>query len=256
LIEAGNRLGTGFYVAKNGDVVTARHVIGNIIFRVDQPQDSNVQLTDIPLVTKFTGANEENFQTGVSALEVNGDAWTADLMLIHTGHATTCWLKEADDSAISPGDHLIALGFPGLSFGSLSMYSGIVSARLRNSGLPNAMTSDGRLFTTQTEYIRLQMPISPGVSGAPVIDDHNHVVGVVTNAGAWSPDLEALTQLQRARESQPASPQDPMDLMALTAHLALVIHDFASPGYGDAVPLRYLRKREAEPTQKLSSDGR
>jgi hypothetical protein len=97
------------------------------------------------------------------------------------------------------------------------------------------------------------MPISAGLSGAPVIDDENRAVAIVTNAGGWTQDLDHLLLAFHSGAFEapqpPPNPQQPpnsitfsLNSMALTAELAGLFHDFASPGYGDAVPLRYLKK--------------
>jgi hypothetical protein len=80
------------------------------------------------------------------------------------------------------------------------------------------------------------MPISPGISGAPVIDDRNMVVAVVTTAGAWNPELDALLQMQRSGAIPPSTP-NAVNFASMLADLAEIFHDYSSPGYGDAVPL-------------------
>ena len=137
------------------------------------------------------------------------------------------------------GQHVLVLGLPGLAFGSLSMYSGVVSGRLRTA-LTTGKTLQGHPVTSNVELVRVQMPISPGLSGAPVVDDENRAIGVVTSAGAWSQDLEFLLEWERLRESRNLPmPIGSLDLPTLLGELAETFHDYGSPGYGDAVPMRY-----------------
>jgi S1-C subfamily serine protease len=94
------------------------------------------------------------------------------------------------------------------------------------------------------------MPISTGLSGAPVIDDRNQVVGIVTNAGASTQDLDLLLQLYHLKAFPEAPPvvmvpgqvTVNLNVFSIVAQLAENLRNFASPGYGDAVPMRYLRK--------------
>ena len=140
-------------------------------------------------------------------------------------------------------------GISWASVGSLSIYTGIMSARL-NLDLIIGATKDGKPVKPENEFIRVQMPISPGLSGAPVIDDKNRVVGIVTSAGASTQDINLLLQAYHLK----AFPENPpvvlvpgqvtvnLNVFSIVAQLAESLRNFASPGYGDAVPMRYLRK--------------
>lgn len=257
LIEAGPRLGTGFYISADGDVATASHVIGDRSFSRNPIAGINVTIA-VPTVMFFTDSKGERMEVPASALENNPDAWLVDVARLKTGRNTSCWLREVDDRQSLPGEHLITLGFPGLSFQTLTVYSGIMSARLKTN-LPTVILTTGEAVPPSNEFIRVQMPISAGLSGAPIIDDENRAVAVVTNAGGWTQDLDRLMLAFRGGAFQepptpPVAPTPPMaqpapntisftlNSMALTAELAGLFHDYASPGYGDAVPLRYLRK--------------
>ena len=195
-------------------------------------------------------------EVNANTVEQNPDAWLADVARIKTGKQNSCWLKEADDQKSLPGEHLISMGFPGLSFKALTLYTGIMSARL-TTNLPVVILDSGEAVPSSNEFIRVQMPISTGLSGAPVIDDGNRAVAIVTNAGGWTQDLDNLLAAFRLGgfkdQPPPATPKQvpnavtfSLNSMALTAELASLFHDYASPGYGDAVPLRYLRKPQQQ----------
>jgi hypothetical protein len=250
LIESGPRLGTGFYVSADGDVATAAHVLGDRSFTLNPQRQINVNfaLPTTIYVTDSAGARAE--VSTPTAVENNPDAWLADVARVKTGKRTGCWLRQGDDQGITPGTHLLTIGFPGLSFKTLTIYTGIMSAHMTTS-LPSVILNTGEAVQSPNEFIRVQMPISAGLSGAPVVDDENRVLAVITTAGGWTKDLENLMLLFHAgafQEPPPAAPQAPntttvnLNSFALTAELAGLFHDYASPGYGDAVPLRYLKK--------------
>jgi hypothetical protein len=243
LIIADDRMGTGFYVSPDGDVVTAAHVLGDKTF-VGLPNNQFfIHLATPPHISiKSSGDGIPDIYDTNAILEVNADAWSADVALLKTGKKVACWLKTEGDEKVMTGQHVLALGFPSLAFGSLSMYTGIVSGRLQTA-LPIGKTVQGLPITSKVEFIRIQMPISPGLSGAPLIDDENRAIGVVTSAGAWSQDLDLLLQWERIREKQQILMRNGgADLPSLVGELAEMFHDYGSPGYGDAVPMRYLKK--------------
>jgi hypothetical protein len=250
LIQAGPHLGTGFFISADGDLVTASHVLGDRMFSALPNGAINVTIA-IPSQIMITDSTGKQTEVSARNVEYNPDAWVADVARIKTGISTSCWLREGDDRKARPGEHLIAMGYPGLSFQTLTIYTGIMSARL-TTNLPTLL-SNGQPFIPPNEFIRVQMPISTGLSGAPIIDDENRVLGIVTNAGGWTQDLDRLLMAFRggafaSPQPSPAPNQPPntvtftLNSMALTAELAGLFHDYASPGYGDAVPLRYLRK--------------
>lgn len=263
LIEAGNRLGTGFYISSDGEVATASHVLGDRTFSRNA-EGKIVVAFSIPTVFWATNSRNERAQFAAATVEQNPDAWLADVARIKTGVKPPCWLRQSDDRQSQPGEHLITMGFPGLSFQTLTIYSGIMSARL-TTNFPTVILTTGEAVKPPNDFIRVQMPISAGLSGAPIVDDENRAIAVVTNAGGWTQDLEHLMIAFRGGAFQiPQAPPDPkqppstltfnLNSMALTAELAGLFHDYASPGYGDAVSLRYLRKPPQQ-NQPSSSPG-
>jgi Trypsin-like peptidase domain len=263
LIESGPRLGTGFYISPDGDIATASHVLGDRTF--SKNPDRTIKVTfSLPPVIGITNSKGEHTEVASKNVENNPDAWLADVARIKTGVPAACWLGEADDKESHPGEHLITVGFPGLSFQTLTIYTGIMSARL-TTNLPTVILDTGEAIPPSNEFIRVQMPISTGLSGAPVIDDENRAIAVVTNAGGWTQDLDHLLFAFRGGAfQQPPPPPDPkqppntvtftLNSMAVTAELAGLFHDYASPGYGDAVPLRYLRKPQQQNPPSASPD--
>ncbi|HMG84928.1 MAG TPA: trypsin-like peptidase domain-containing protein [Terracidiphilus sp.] len=249
LIQAGPRLGTGFYIDPEGDIVTASHVLGNRLFNQLPDGKMQIMLQGIPFVFMMKDAAGQ-YPVPLAQVDGNVDNWAYDLAILHSNRPTKCWLRIGDDKLARVGEHLVTLGFPGLAFGSLALYTGILSSRLQ-AEIIIGTTLQGTPLKPSNDYLRVQMPISPGISGAPIIDDENRVIGIVTTAGVWRQDLEQLTEFQRMRDSQPSQmPPGTIDLAAATAHLASILHDFASPGYGDAVPVSYLQMKRPPSPQK------
>jgi len=249
LIERGQTIGTGFYISDDGDVATASHVLGDRTF--SRNPNGSIQV-NIAVPPEFFVTNNKGERISIPArlIDVNADSWLSDVARIKTGTKTSCRLQQVDDRQSRPGQHLITLGFPGLSFETLTLYTGIMSARL-TTNLPSEFLDTGEAIKPPNEFIRVQMPISPGLSGAPIIDDENRAIAVVATAGGWTQDLDHLLLAFRgggfpAPSPPPQTPPNTFsfsfNLAGVTAQLAGLFHDYASPGYGDAVPLRYLKK--------------
>jgi S1-C subfamily serine protease len=251
LIRTPTEYGTGFFVSPDGDIATASHVLGQRTFY--SGPDGHMK-ADLTMPTSFTVVDQQgsSHEVPASNVEKNGDAWGADVALLKSGIRSGCWLAVADDSSVVQGEHLITLGFPGLASGSLSIYIGIMSARLKLDSIIG-VTKTGEPVKPQNDFIRVQMPISPGLSGAPVIDDDNHVIAIVSAAGFSTAGIDLLIQLNhlKAFEQPPAQGAPPpppgqrqvsLNPFSLLAEFAENLRNFASPGYGDAVPMRYLKK--------------
>jgi S1-C subfamily serine protease len=197
-----------------------------------------------PQIWDIQNNNGDTLSIARDKLEQSPDAWGADLAMLKSGHTPPCWLRLADVSSVHPGQHVITLGFPGLAFGSLTLYSGIVSARLK-SDLPVGVSAQGAPVKPQNDFIRVQMPLSPGLSGAAVIDDDNRVISVVSSAGASTGILDALIQTANIQEKLLRPGQQPnVDWPWAVGQLARNLRDYASPGYGDSVPVSYLKKMQ------------
>jgi hypothetical protein len=252
----GTPYGTGFYVSSAGDIVTASHVVGQ---RIWTHKDGGVTV-DLETPESLTVVNNsgEAYVFSKSDIEEDRDAWAADLVRISTKRKTKCWLAIGDDSKVRPGDLVITMGFPGLAFGSLSLYEGIVSATHVKNNVPIGRTTDGNLVTPENEFTRVQLPSSGGLSGAPILNDQNRAIAVLDLAGVWAAELDALIQRGNTGQLGPPVLQPPMvpqpntlNLGWALAALANSVHNFASPGYGDSVPLSYLKKK-TEPKNPTS----
>jgi len=129
LIRTPNGFGTGFFINHDGDIATASHVLGD---RTYTSQENGTMKVDLVMPASFTVVHgQSSTEVPATDVEKNGDAWGADVAVLKSGIRSDCWLATAPDASITQGEHLITLGFPGLAWGSLSIYTGIMSAHHR-----------------------------------------------------------------------------------------------------------------------------
>lgn len=239
--------GSGFYASEDGKIVTAAHVVANKSW--SDPGTGMVIILAPPEEWIVENSNHESFHVPQAGLMKTSDAWGADIAVLDTHRVPPCWLRTGDATAVLPGQHILTLGFPQLAFRSLSVYSGIVVARLKLDLLMGA-TIQGGPVKAQNDFLRVQMPISPGLSGAAVVDDNNEAIAVVSLAGSSSQLLDfliAVADMQDLLASQPGAQRN-LDWPWAVGELAKRWRESASPGYGDSVPLSYLTKRTLSPT--------
>jgi hypothetical protein len=135
----------------------------------------------------------------------------------------------------------------------LSLYQGIVSATHLKNNIPMGRATDGSFVVPNNEFTRVQVPSSGGLSGAPVLNDRNEAIAVLDLAGVWVPELDELIRRGNSGQLGPSVLQPPfvpqpntLNLGWAVAALANSVHNFASPGYGDSVPLSYLAKKTTQ----------
>ncbi len=136
-------LGSGFFIRKNGYVLTNYHVIHSADAVVVQLNDATKYHAKIIGVSR---------NTDLAVLKIN----------VKTRHPV---LKFADSSTVQTGHCVVAIGAPFAL--SLSMTTGIVSGKGRRLGLHY-----------QEDYIQTDAAINPGNSGGPLLDLDGNVVGV------------------------------------------------------------------------------
>jgi putative serine protease PepD len=139
--------GTGFVYDKQGDIVTASHVVsGATKITVHFGDGTSAKATLV--------GSDPSTDTAVIKVSVSGDKLTP--------------LALADSSKVDPGEGVVAIGSP---FGlEESISAGIVSAVGRDIQAPNGYSIPNAIQTDAA--------INHGNSGGPLIDSSGQVVGV------------------------------------------------------------------------------
>ncbi len=143
--------GTGFFVSKNGRIVTNHHVIEDAE-RMQARLDGGRK---VPIV-------------GVLATDK-----VRDLAVLQAAPGTYTPLPLGTSAKLQPGDQVIVIGSP-VGY-STTLSSGIIAA-VRPEGIDDAGLHE--THTTAAWTIQFTAAISPGSSGSPVITLDGKVVGV------------------------------------------------------------------------------
>ncbi len=141
--------GTCFAISKDGFVLTARHVVAGA-------RDIEVAM----LGSEFAAARI------VSASKKH------DLALLATERATPKYLTLAPRDSLSVGQRVFTMGFPVVDWLGLEpkFTDGSISAIRGPSGRASLM--------------QVTVPIQPGNSGGPLVDEQGRAVGVITSTAA------------------------------------------------------------------------
>jgi serine protease Do len=152
-------VGSGFFVSRNGYLVTNEHVVRGAV-------DIRVRLNDgRELPACVAGADGP---TDVALLKVEAGAPVPVLPL-------------ADSDAVRVGDTAVAIGSP---FGfSHSVTAGIVSAKDRVIDRADRDDSEPANESTYSFFIQTDASINVGNSGGPLLDAYGNVIGI--NAAFW-----------------------------------------------------------------------
>jgi len=138
--------GTGFYITRQGHLLTNAHVVdGCSGLTVQQPGSAPVPATAI-------ATDKQN-----------------DLALVQTSSAPATTATLRGGRPVRPGDAVVAYGFP--LTGRLS------SGGALTTGTVSALAGMG----DDTRYLQISAPIQPGNSGGPLMDTTGAVIGVTTS---------------------------------------------------------------------------
>jgi len=235
-------MGSGFFISADGDVVTAAHVGLNRVFSEPIPGALRIDIDYKPGLRIIRPGHPPEFLSLPKLQPSDVVRATSDLVILKTGVRTKCYLPLTKHPAdMRVGRHVIAVGYP-LSAPSGALYEGFISAEYRHLEIPIATVNNKAIYPTYT-VIRIQMPITPGVSGAPVIGDDGEVIGVVTESpAAWLGDLNNLIQFEQVQQGGFNAPVS--DVPKMLAKLAWVVQEYLTSGAGLAVPVSYLKISE------------
>jgi hypothetical protein len=240
-IETANGTGTGFFVDGDGTILTAAHVV---YIRTFNKNGTTVTFNAQP-ISKLK-IHTMNGTTSVIELPVlnavESQESLTDLARISSGLKPPCFLHTKPAKGIKIGAHVIAIGFPALSPSSGVLYDGFISAFYQTMQVPvGNITGSSNTVNNPMTMIRVQMPITKGASGSPLITDDGAVVGVISEIPLfWTQELTRLIQTYGANGAKSGLTLDGFDMTKLLADLALTVSEFESPGAAFAIPIDYL----------------
>jgi S1-C subfamily serine protease len=174
VIQSGTEAGTGCFVDADGSLVTAAHVVFNNTLDTGGTGDLKPK-PDLKMAGAFMGV-----------LPLQIDSVSADdrryanygLALIKTHRTTSAFIPLADPKTqLAVGEHLISIGYPVSGLLAPVLYDGFMSALYASPNEQGVIR--GPKLTPTYPMFRVQMPITGGASGSPLIDDFGHVVGVI-----------------------------------------------------------------------------
>ena len=150
-VRAGDNLGTGFIVRKDGWIATNFHVVRGS--------------TEVTVV--FSDHRE------FEVVEIMNANRLHDLVILRIAAKNLPVLSLGDSDRVRPGDSVLAIGHPlGLED---TVSNGLISAvREINAGL---------------QVLQISAPIAPGSSGGPLFNDHGEVIGVATAVSTQGQNL-------------------------------------------------------------------
>jgi len=234
--------GTGFFVTGNGVLVTAAHVIYDKTYHKSGEKItlSIAAKTGLRIVTQGNKTVPLNVP-----IPTDDDIERAgmDLAVIDMPLTTNCFIPVVDKSdkelsTVSVGQHVIAIGFPGLAVSSV-LYDGMISAVYLRPPIPVGQIENqpGTSAIPRYPVMQVQMPVTPGASGSPIITDENRVVGVMSELPViWPIELKNASGDYQLQKSIP-------DGTRTIDGLAWFVSSFESPGFGLAVPTFFVHLR-------------
>jgi len=144
-------IGSGFFIDPRGYLLTNHHVIAS---EVDPAYEGfsrlYLRLSDDP--------------TGRVPAKVVGWDPVLDLALVKVEAVPGYVFSGSSSVAVEPGDRIVAIGSPGGLENTIT--AGIVSAT-------------GRRFLQVGEAMQVDVPVNPGNSGGPLLDEQGDLAGVV-----------------------------------------------------------------------------
>ena len=141
-VHAGDSLGTGFVVRKDGWIATNFHVVRGA--------------TDVTV--EFSNHHQ------YPVVEIMNANRLHDLVILRIDAANLPVLVIGDSDRVRPGDSVLAIGHPlGLE-----------------DTVSNGLISAVREVHTGLRVLQISAPIAPGSSGGPLFNDRGEVIGVAT----------------------------------------------------------------------------
>jgi S1-C subfamily serine protease len=239
-IETSEGMGTGFFTDAEGTLATAAHVV----FTREVRQSGAQARLSVELISELTLEYVDGRKQAVKLQPLgqhDADLAVFDLALLKTGLKSPCFIPIGHAGAGRIGDHVIAIGFPGSSSTGV-LYEGFISSlHIAAPTTIGLIKGTDKVYQVTKDLMRVQMPITRGASGSPVISEADEAIGVVSEIPIiWTQELARLVQGYATKGSGTGVFIGGFDTTKLLAQLAWVVSEFEAPGAGLAVPLSYL----------------
>lgn len=153
-IQTDEGSGSGFCVGKPDIILTNSHVIGDHL------------TAQVHLFTYQDGKVQEKETVSADVLYRSPDEDIAVLQLRMPQTKLTPLPVVA--STPKTGEHVYAIGSPGLG------------AQILEQSISEGIIANSNRTIAEHAFMQLTVPVNPGNSGGPVLDEHGQVVGVVT----------------------------------------------------------------------------
>lgn len=144
--------GTGIVINSNGDILTSAHIVEKI-----QKQDKIVNFNKVIIVQK--NHEESIIDSNIQILDKD-----LDLAIIRSNNNPNSSYLNISQDTISEGEKVYVIG--NTNGEGLCMVDGIVSDSVR--------------IINNRQLIMISAPVTFGCSGAPVLNSHGDVIGIVT----------------------------------------------------------------------------
>jgi hypothetical protein len=236
--------GTGVFIDKDGTILTASHVVHDKQWILTSAQQIQLMLTPRQNIRYRPFLGEPVSVLTPTITDEDRDMAAYDLALLHTGNPQKCFIPvKRNLSKLTVGEHLISIGAPASSPDGV-LYEGFLSARYAHLGAIGLVEGHPDIpVLGNYEVLRIQMPITAGVSGGPVIADDDTVVGINSEIPVYfTRELARIIQVYLAHNPAPSGMilMQSFNTNQVLAELANVVREFESPGAGLAVPTSYL----------------
>jgi hypothetical protein len=237
ITAADGTVGNGFFADANGLLVTSAQVIFQHRFFKTEAGIG----VDIRSKGPITLLSDDGRQTTIPSPPVDlyhADNATRDLAAIDTGLATPCFIPMASAGGLHVGAPVITIAFPPSALSS-GLYFGFVATK--DDEVSNMVgVIDGTLeaVLSSRRLLRIQMPVTYGISGAPIVDDEGMAVGVAASTPLpWIEEYSRRIAAARDSSRTLTSVEFDNNMSAVMGELASIARHFTSPGVLVAVPL-------------------
>lgn len=176
VIYSDTSTGNGVFIDSNGTIVTAAHAVFDNL--LEEAGNGDIAIKHGLSVAYI----DADFKRHLEPLKIDsitdGDRHRANyqLALIRTRIRNPVFIPLAEgDTKLTIGEHLIVLAYP-FNESMPMIHEGFVSKIDYDPGAEGLRKKD---LSPNYPMFHAQMPMVAGDSGAPIINDENHVIGVV-----------------------------------------------------------------------------